>query len=467
MTFPNVFSWRGRVGRAYYLGIGFTLMALKHNLDRLTASFYGYEWKIFNYWVFPSPDGIATISVREAAFYGTLLVFSLPFIWIGTCLTLQRLRDVQWPLWMVLLFFAPFINLFFFVILTAIPAAPTASGLTSSPASPVKRFVPRGQFGSAFLGVVSTALLAVIVVTISASGLGNYGWGVFVGIPFFLGLNSVLIYGFHEERSIGKCLLVATLSTALAGLSLFAFAIEGVICLIMALPLALVLSLFGALIGYALLQNRHYNTQNLRVVSAVILAMHALTLFDYAIGKTPAMNSVTTSVVINARPETVWTNVISFSELPQPTEAIFKTGIAYPVRAEISGKGPGAVRHCVFSTGPFVEPITVWDEPRLLQFDVTTQPRSMDELSIYKHVSPPHLENYFISKKGQFALKQLPDGTTLLEGTTWYENRYWPAPYWSLWSDQVIHQIHGRVLSHIKSLSEKSEPGTGAGGTQQ
>ena len=23
----------------------------------------------------------------------------------------------------------------------------------------------------------------------------------------------------------------------------------------------------------------------------------------------------------------------------------------------------GAVRHCIFSTGPFVEPITVWDEP--------------------------------------------------------------------------------------------------------
>jgi hypothetical protein len=42
-----------------------------------------------------------------------------------------------------------------------------------------------------------------------------------------------------------------------------------------------------------------------------------------------------------------------------------------------------------------------------------------------------------------------------LEGTTWYQNRYWPAPYWHLWSDYVIDGIHNRVLLHIKSLAEQ------------
>jgi hypothetical protein len=177
---------------------------------------------------------------------------------------------------------------------------------------------------------------------------------------------------------------------------------------------------------------------------------------EYGIGETPPLYKVTTSVVIKSDPETVWTHVVTFSQLPPPTEAIFKTGIAYPIRAEMHGRGPGAVRHCIFSTGPFVEPITAWDEPRLLQFDVGEQPRAMEELSLYNDLRPPHLENYFIARKGQFELKSLADGTTLLEGTTWYQNRFWPAPYWHLWSDAIIDSIHNRVLLHIKSLAENT-----------
>ena len=184
--------------------------------------------------------------------------------------------------------------------------------------------------------------------------------------------------------------------------------------------------------------------------------MPGLILLEYSLGETPPLYAVKTSVVINANLETVWSHVVSFSELPPPTEAMFKTGIAYPIRAEIRGQGVGAVRHCVFSTGEFVEPITVWDEPHLLRFDVTAQPSSMEELSLYSDLRPPHLENYLISRRGQFQLTSLPDGATLLEGTTWYQNRFWPAPYWHLWSDYIIHRIHQRVLLHIKSLAESA-----------
>jgi len=29
-----------------------------------------------------------------------------------------------------------------------------------------------------------------------------------------------------------------------------------------------------------------------------------------------------------------------------------------------------------------------------------------------------------------------------------------PQGYWTLWSKAAIHRIHGRVLNHIKQLSE-------------
>ena len=370
-------------------------------------------------------------------------------------LTLRRLRDADFPLWLVLLFFLPFLNLIFFTVLSVIPSNQSLNKRLKL-SSRIGRLIPESEFGSAVFGILATALLAALITALSAEGLGKYGWGMFVGIPFFLGLNSSLIYGFHRPRSLGKCLLVAMLSTAVVGMALFALAVEGVICLAMALPLALVLALFGGSIAYVLQQRPSFPANTLHVVSVAFLLMPGLILLEHVLDETPPLYEVKTSVVIKSDPTTVWSHVISFSPLAPPAEPMFKTGIAYPIRADIRGRGVGAVRHCVFSTGDFVEPITVWDEPRLLRFDVTAQPRVMEELSLYNDLRPPHLENYLISRQGQFELKALPDGSTLLEGTTWYQNRFWPAPYWHLWSDYIIHGIHERVLLHIKSLAENT-----------
>jgi len=51
----------------------------------------------------------------------------------------------------------------------------------------------------------------------------------------------------------------------------------------------------------------------------------------------------------------------------------------------------------------------------------------------------------------------MPGNRTLLIGTTWYQHRISPQPYWELWSDQIIHAIHSRVLGHIKRLSESRD----------
>ena len=163
---------------------------------------------------------------------------------------------------------------------------------------------------------------------------------------------------------------------------------------------------------------------------------------------------VRTAIEVNAPPEKVWNQVVAFAEIPPPKELLFRAGIAYPIRAEISGHGVGAVRHCIFSTGPFVEPIGVWDEPRLLRFGVTANPAPLNELSPYGKIQPPHLRGYFVSEKGQFSLTTLPGGRTRLEGTTWYQHTMWPAAYWHLWSDYIIHRIHLRVLEHIRTQAE-------------
>jgi len=171
---------------------------------------------------------------------------------------------------------------------------------------------------------------------------------------------------------------------------------------------------------------------------------------------TESLRSVSTSIIIKSPVEKVWRSVTQFSQINEPTELLFKAGIAYPINAEIDGKGVGAIRHCNFSTGSFVEPITEWNEPYLLKFNVSQQPETMKELSFY-NLHPNHLHGYFISKRGQFKLTSLPGGNTLLEGTTWYCNKIKPGLYWDLWSDYIIHKIHERVLNHIKDEAEKKD----------
>ena len=112
------------------------------------------------------------------------------------------------------------------------------------------------------------------------------------------------------------------------------------------------------------------------------------------------------------------------------------------------------MRHCNFTTGSFVEPITTWNEPHLLQFDVLEQPQPLKEISFWD-IDAPHLHDYFVSKKGEFRLTKLKNGNTLLKGTTWYYHNIRPEFYWKLWSNYIIHKIHFRVLDHIKRNSEK------------
>ncbi|MBE7537320.1 MAG: hypothetical protein HS122_02755 [Opitutaceae bacterium] len=88
------------------------------------------------------------------------------------------------------------------------------------------------------------------------------------------------------------------------------------------------------------------------------LLLPALLAAEAKVGLPLSQYSVATECSIAAPPDVVWRHVIEFGELPPPRELIFASGIAYPLRARLEGRGEGALRHCEFSTGAFVEPIT-------------------------------------------------------------------------------------------------------------
>ena len=163
---------------------------------------------------------------------------------------------------------------------------------------------------------------------------------------------------------------------------------------------------------------------------------------------------VISTIEIEASATKVWEHLIAFKEIESEPDWHFRLGIAYPTRASISGHGVGAIRHCEFSTGSFVEPITVWDAPRRLNFDVTAQPAPLQEWSPYQKVYAPHLEGFFRTRQGEFRLIALENGKTRLEGSTWYQIDIYPHAYWRIFAEAIIGSIHQRVLRQIKKDSE-------------
>ena len=459
IKFADLWTAAGTVDRGTYAVIGAVGFALKHNLDRLVAT-YGFHrpWGLFNYWV-PVRDVALITQVRgkEAVFLATMLAMALPFIWVGVAMTLKRLRSAQLPSSLVILFFIPFVNLLFLLALCLVPER---SGLTDhqrrAGGSFLARHLPESALGSAVVSVLFTVPIGLALVLLGVQVLRNYGWGIFVALPFTMGFVAAVVYSARRPRTLSSCVTVACVSIAVLAIALLAFAIEGVICLLMAAPIALPLAVFGGVCGYAVQRWRWSHAGAPAFLSLVLSFVPGVQWFEHTAAVSPPTFVVRSSIDRHAPPDKVWTQVVAFSEIPPPTEWIFRAGIAYPLRAEILGYGPGAVRHCVFSTGAFVEPIEIWDEPHRLKFSVTQNPAPMEEWTPYPHINPPHLHGFLVSSGGQFLLTPLPDGGTKLEGTTWYHHGLWPVTYWRWWSDAIIHRIHMRVLTHIRNKAERS-----------
>jgi len=429
-------------------------MALRYVLDNMLLLLAGGSWVDPLHYLSPALqirfDMVhLTADAPNSWLLWALGTSALPFIWIGVSMSVRRARDAGWPGWIGLLFFAPFVN---FLMIACLVAAPSAQGEEGQP-----DLVQSD--GPLLIPVLSAALatmgIAVLLAFLSVHVLGEYGSALFIGTPFVMGVVASKVVNAHGYRGLKTSVFASAICVLVSGGALVLFALEGIICLTMAAPLAFGLTLLGAVVGDSMAQTPRAqagSTRSLAIALPLLAALPALS------PSTPPVHPVTTSLEINAPPEVVWENVIRFEPLPEPEHWLFKAGIAAPLRAHIDGEGVGAVRHCEFTTGAFVEPITVWDPPHHLAFDVTSHPPSMRELGVWPVVHAPHVESAMASQRGEFRLTPLPDGRTLLEGTTWYRLEMTPQIYWTLYADAVVHQIHRRVLSHIANLSESDEP---------
>jgi uncharacterized membrane protein YhaH (DUF805 family) len=373
-----------------------------------------------------------------------LALWTLPFLWIGVTMTLRRALDAGLSAWATLGFFVPYLNYTLMALLSLLPSRPRI--VASRPVRAYEHRLP-----GALLAIGVGLAIGLGMFALSVATFERYGVALFFGTPFTVGALTAFLFNRRYPATRRETAEVTAMTFALLAGTMLLLGNEGAVCLLMALPLVLVVGLMGGALGRAVaLRDQH---------SAVPAAFALLTLPASAALEPPSggtLHEVRSSVEVNASPERVWQHVIAFDTIPQPTELAFRLGIAYPRYASLEGRGVGAVRYCVFSTGAFVEPVTAWEPARRLAFDVSQSPAPLRELSLYGGLAPPHLEGYMASRRGEFRLVPLADGRTRLEGSTWYELSLAPEGYWQLLADHLVGRIHHRVLAHIAREAERS-----------
>ncbi|MBX3252717.1 MAG: hypothetical protein KF862_01145 [Chitinophagaceae bacterium] len=165
--------------------------------------------------------------------------------------------------------------------------------------------------------------------------------------------------------------------------------------------------------------------------------------------------SVVTNTIINAKPETIWKNIIRVRKIHanEYTKGFFNyAGIPRPLYAELDKDTLGATRIGHFEGGlKFLEKVTTWDRNKHISFDITVVSSSIRQTVFDQHILRG---NHFKFLNAEYNLKSLPNGQTELTLSSSYELTTNINAYASFCGDQILTDFQERLLKVIKNRCE-------------
>jgi hypothetical protein len=305
---------------------------------------------------------------------------------------------------------------------------------------------------SAFAGFVY-GLFCRLMFTLhwNADWLNVMTLGFLMFMPFAVGFISVFLSERSERRGPALWMGLPLLTTVALMVGSFVLFWEGIICLILLLPLALMMSLIGGAAG-AFCARRSGKTPLVCVALLPFVAAPA----EQWVGPGREIREVETSIMIRATPATVWRQIERVGPI-RPEEQRFswsqKIGFPRPIEATLLGEGRGAVRHATFAGGVlFVETVTVWEPERRLAFDIRADtvnipPRTLDE---HVTIGGP----YFDTLQGQYRIEAMDVGRTLLHLSSRHRLSTTFNFYAHFWTDAVMRDIQENILYVIRNRCE-------------
>ena len=446
----QLFSFLGRMRPRPYLLSSLAVFFSQHLITILVIAaeggLLGAAAKDWQFYLMP----LQTLAKHSGASALTLLSALTGLLiacWALAALAFRRAADAEASGWIAAFAIAPVVQIATIGLLSAMPSRAVAGD-----AGVMTRRGPLGWATAAqglFLGVAVT----LFAVATGALLFGSYGFGIFVASPFTIGATTGYFANRRADLSpLGTAELAAG-AIFLGGIALLTAALEGLICILMAAPLAMVAALVGGMLGRAIaLYSRRSARQGLSVVALLPVIFALETSLPTAVPF-----DTLSRVQIGAPPPAVWKVLVRTDLSEEPVALPFRLGLAYPVRGEVLGEGIGSIRLGVFSTGVALERVTEWIPNRKLSFILLNEVPAMRELSPYAKVHAPHVVGYFRTTNTSFELLDRDDGNTEVIERTSHVLSLEPVLYWLPLARWVVHENNARVLAHIKRRAEASQ----------
>jgi hypothetical protein len=280
----------------------------------------------------------------------------------------------------------------------------------------------------------------------------------FIGlVPFAMGFITVSVVERRRRQKKAAWFVLPWIPVALGLIATMVLGWEGIICVVMLAPIAMVCAGFGGMAAGFIW--RYFASVRPRNASLMLVAI--LPFVTAPVGQRYLLRTETrtaaTYIDIKASPESVWRNIERVPMI-RPTELPISwsraIGFPAPIEATLSEEGAGGVRHATFARGVlFIENVDVWQPMQRLAFSIHAQTEQIPRTTLDEHVriGGP----YFDVLRGEYVLEPLPNGIVRLH--LYSQQRLSTDFNWyaQLWTGAIMRDLQSSILYVIKNRCEK------------
>jgi hypothetical protein len=276
-------------------------------------------------------------------------------------------------------------------------------------------------------------------------------------VPAVLGFLTVYLGEREGARwGWGMCIVVPWLPALLCLAAALALAWEGLICVVLWVPLFLAMSSLGGIAAVVVRWiGRPSGTRPMILAFALVLPF-ALSPLEQRLPRPEERRVVRTAIAIDAPVATVWKNIERVPEIApaeQRWSLFHAIGFPRPLAATLQGEGVGAVRHATFEHGVlFVETITDWRPGKRLAFSIRADTAGIPAGTLDEHVTVGG--PYFDVLEGVYEIEPLAPGRVILHLASTHRLSTRFNVYSGLWTDFVMRDVQEYILEIVKRRCE-------------
>ncbi|MEM6332735.1 MAG: SRPBCC family protein [Planctomycetota bacterium] len=288
---------------------------------------------------------------------------------------------------------------------------------------------------------ILSCAIAVLLTVLFVAG-GSWGWALILGVPIMVG--SVTGFGVRARYLVALAVAVVAVSAGVLGV--FSLNFVGVLCGALFGLLLLVPTFVGVVCGVFLKQVLRQGSWPMRgYLPGMVPGLLAI-LIGHAVDQAtppPAIETVRTSVIIDAAPDDVDAELRYYESVEGPVPWWCRIGLPRPIGVEGAMVRVGDVQRCLYSNGGELAKGTTRREPgRELAFVVLQQ---------------TNVENNSIELvDGRFVLEPIGSGHTRLTLETRYRPKLQARAVWRPIEHNIASSLHRHVIAGVAEAIEGS-----------